>query len=99
MFFQQKTLEEKIKELEIQNEAINEEVQTLLQELNVTPEQLTAFIENEDHFTQDNWKELQKQKEKLDEKLQTTLQNIRNPKKTKAQYQSLNVQHHWLPVK
>ncbi len=91
--------EKKIRELDIRFETLENDISKFLQELDVTPEQLTAFISQKDNFTQENWEELQKQKKQLDEKLEVELKNVRDPKKAKKAFASLNVGNHWLYVK
>lgn len=89
----------KIKELQIQIENLDNSVSDLLNSLNVTSEQLTAYLEKPEHFTKENWTELVEQKHQLEEKLLRELANINNPQKTKKSYSNLHVQRHWLHVR
>jgi len=89
----------KAKELSIRNESLDKQVQDLLEEIQVTPEQLTVFVENEQNFTEKNWEELQKHRSELDEKLQRELANIRDPLKAKQKQAQLKVGPHWLFVR
>ena len=91
--------ENKIRELSIRFEKLNSDITNFLEELEVTPEQLTTFISNKDNFTEDNWEVLQQRKKQLDEKLDIELKNVRNPLKVKKALASLNVHQHWLYVK
>lgn len=91
--------ETKIKELEIQLETLENSVGELLTHLQVTPEQLTAFVDKQEHFSEENWTELQKQRKILDDKLLREIANIRNPRKTKNAYSNLHVERHWLHVR
>ncbi len=91
--------ETKINELEIQLESLESSVTELMSFLNVSSEQLTSYIEKQDHFTDENWKDLTTTKKKLDEKLHRELTNIRNPIKTKKSYSNLHVERHWLHVR
>lgn len=91
--------EKKIRELSIRHEKLDLDVSNFLKELEVTPEQLSAFITKKENFTEDNWEELQNQKKKLDEKLDLELKNVRNPLKSKKALASLNIRQHWLHVK
>ncbi|NGX43057.1 MAG: hypothetical protein K940chlam7_01348 [Chlamydiae bacterium] len=91
--------EKKIKELAIKVETLDREAAELLEELNVTPEQLTAFIENKKNFTDQNWEELQDHRKTLDQKLKTELENIRNPRKTEKTYSEMKIDKQWIPVK
>lgn len=91
--------EKKIKALAVQLEHLDREVDELFRLMGVTQEQLTDFIEKEEHFTKDNWEELRKQRVKLEERLNRSLNNIRNPLKTKRAYSNLHIANHWLYVK
>ena len=86
-------------QLMIHVDSLDREIKSLLSELKVTPEQLTAFVSNEENFTQENWQELQNQRKLLDEKLKTEITNIRDPRKVKKAQEDRNVQRHWLFVK
>jgi len=89
----------KIKEISIQIQNLNREEKALLDELKVTPEQLSTFIENKENFSEKNWDEIQSQKKKLDQKLLLELANIRNPSKTKKAFKERNIDNNWLFVK
>jgi hypothetical protein len=91
--------EKGMRELSIRIENLNRQVNELLTELNVTPEQLTALIEKKENFTEDNWSELLKQKQALDEKLQRELKNIRDPSKAKKTFAERKVEKHWLFIR
>lgn len=88
-----------IEELSIKIEALNRDVDTLLLELGVTPEQLTKFLDNSGNFTQENWNSLLEQRKALDEKLLRALVNIADPLKRKKTYADRHVQSHWLFVR
>ena len=91
--------EKKIRELSIRLEKLDSDITEFLEELEVTPEQLTTFISHKGNFTDNNWEALQKHKKQLDEKLEVELKNVRNPHKTKKALESLHVARHWLHVK
>lgn len=91
--------EKKIKELSIQMETLDKEVGELLNELDITPEQLTQFIQNPENFSEKTWEDLQRQRKNLDEKLQRDLNNVSNPKKTKNTYKKFRVPPNWIPVR
>jgi chromosome segregation ATPase len=88
-----------IQQLMIHMEGLDREIQELLGELHVTPQQLSVFIENEQNFTQENWSELQQQRKILDEKLMTFLSNVKDLRKTTKAHKERHVQNHWLFVK
>lgn len=88
-----------IQEITIQIEALNRNINLLHDELQVSPEQLTTFIENKENFSEENWQNLIEQRKSLNEKLLKDLLNISNPKKRKDSLKSLNIQPHWLHVR
>lgn len=88
-----------INELSIRIENLNRHAEDLFKELNVTSEQISAFVGNKEHFTEENWETLLEQNHKLEEKLKRELDNIRNPKKVKNSLSDMRVQPHWLFVR
>lgn len=56
-----------LQQLLIRVDALDREVKTLLDELKITPEQLSTFLENRDNFTPENWETLNKERQALDE--------------------------------
>jgi hypothetical protein len=86
-------------QLLIRVDALDREVKTLLDELKVSPEQISTFLENRDNFTPENWETLQQERKALDEKLKCELDNIRNPSKVKKAQADRHVARHWLYVK
>ncbi|HEV8052507.1 MAG TPA: hypothetical protein VGP47_08430 [Parachlamydiaceae bacterium] len=88
-----------LQELAIRAEALDRDVDGLLSQLNVSPEQLTTFIENKDNFSEENWNSLQELRKALDEKLLRELLNVSNPKKTRDSFKKMNPQPHWLFVR
>jgi hypothetical protein len=107
MFFKNETQQEnqiqqsdtKIQAIEIELNHLEREVNELFDLMDVTPEQLSAFIENKENFTDEHWSELHNQRKLMDERLHRTQTNIRNPLKTKRSYNNLHVGRHWLFVK
>ncbi|MBS4169833.1 Uncharacterized protein NEOC95_000551 [Neochlamydia sp. AcF95] len=91
--------ERKMRELAIRLEKLDEDTHAFLEELEISPEQLTTFISQKENFTDSNWQELQQQKKQMDDKLETELNNIRNPLQSKQIFSSLNVARHWLYVR
>lgn len=88
-----------IEELAIRIETLNRDVESLYKELNVSADQLTAFLNNQSNFTEENWNAILQQRKELDEKLLRELVNVSNPIKTKKTYAERNVQPHWLFVR
>jgi len=99
MLKQDKDLDSQVRELEIRNNSLDQEIEAMLKELNVTPEQLSAYIKNPENFTDNNWKEMQKLKLRLDQKLERDLDHVRNPKKADKAFRDLHVDQNWLFVK
>ncbi|MEI8365277.1 MAG: hypothetical protein WCF65_02565 [Parachlamydiaceae bacterium] len=88
-----------IDELSIRIDALNQDVESFLQELNVSPEQLTTLLSEKNNFTERNWNTILEQRKALDEKLLRALVNVANPQKTKKAYASRKVPSHWLFVR
>lgn len=86
-------------ELMLRIDALNREVNVLLEELQVTPEQISHHLANPDNFSPEHWEELQKQRQLLDEKLSRTLENVRDPIKTRKAQAERQIQNHWLFVR
>jgi hypothetical protein len=86
--------------LSIENESLDQQVDALFKELQVTPEQISQFIKNEQNFTQENWEFLKQERKKLDEKLLLSLTQVSNLKKIKdKRAQQAAVQPHWLFIR
>lgn len=85
--------------LELQIEALDKEISQFITELKITPEKLTQFLENKNHFTPENWETLRHERKILEDKLQRNLKNIPNPRKTKKTYSERKVGSNWLFVK
>lgn len=88
-----------LRQLLIRVDALDREIKMLLDELKITPEQVSTFLENPENFTPENWEELQTERKALDDKLKRELDNIRNPSKTKKAQTDRHVAPHWLYVK
>jgi uncharacterized membrane-anchored protein YhcB (DUF1043 family) len=95
----QKT-ERKLNEVAISLKRLDREYQQLLEELALTPEQLSGYVENPDNFSPPIWEYLQNEKKKLDEKLNLELSHVSDPLKTKKTFSERgNIQPHWLFVR
>lgn len=88
-----------LRELLYRAKELEKEEEKLFSELNVTPEQISTFIEKPENFTPDNWEEIQEQKKQLNQKLDRDLKNIKNPLKTKKAYKESLIDNRWLFVK
>lgn len=92
-------LEKKHKEYEIQNDSLDREISDLLDYCKVTEAQLTAYITNPEHFTQDQWSTLQRERKQMDDALEMKLSCIPNIAKKKQAQKDLHVAPHWLFVR
>lgn len=88
-----------LKKLLAEIEILKKESDALFNELNMTPEQFAAYVENKENFSPAEWEMLQEEHKKLDEKLSLSLEHIRNPQKTRQAFQDLNMSRNWLFVK
>lgn len=86
-------------ELMIQANGLDREIKTLLEDLKVSPQQLSEFISNQNNFTSKNWEQLQQQKAMLDEKLSRDLQNIKNPLQAKKKWTDRRAASNWILVR
>lgn len=91
--------DQKIKELAIQIETLDQEVQALYEELEVDPKKLSAFVADQANFTPECFALLTAEKKKLEEKLQREITNIQNPKEVKKRHESRQVDNSWLFVR
>lgn len=92
--------ERKLKEVLIRTESLDREAKELLSELKVTPQQLTAFVNNKEHFTEKNWQELLALRSQIDEQLRCQLAQIRNPKDLKEKRAGLqDIKLNWISVR
>lgn len=91
--------ESKIQEIEVEVNKLEHDVKELYELMGVTAEQLTAYLENKNNFSDEEWNEIHQIKQQLDEKLNRSQNNIRNPLKVKRAYNDLHVRRNWLFVK
>lgn len=89
-----------MQELMIRIDSLDREVKTLMDELNITPDQVSQFVASSANFSSEQWAELHNQRKALDDKLARDLSNIKNPKKTQQALQSQqHVTRNWIFVK
>jgi ABC-type Fe2+-enterobactin transport system substrate-binding protein len=91
--------QKQIKELTIRIEMLDREIDHLHQELKLSPQQVSEFLQNKSNFSEVIWEELQKQKQILDEKLQKELENLRQPQKTKEKLKDLHLAQNWIRMR
>ena len=89
-----------LQELLIRIDGLDRQVKAFMEELQVTPQQISSYVSNPNNFTKDNWEELEKQRKMLDEKLDLELRSIRDPKSAKKTMEARKeVQRHWIFVR
>ena len=93
-----KTQKETI-ELEIRHDQLNRDSTDLLNELEMTPDQLTQFIENKENFTEENWEQIQQKKLEIEQQLATDLSFIKNARQSQKSRQADNIAPHWFFVR
>ena len=92
--------EQKLKELSIHIQRLDREYTQLLEELELTPEQLKDFAKNPANFSSSIWEKLQEEKKQFDEELNLKLSNVRDANKTKQTLsEKSSIQQHWLFVR
>ena len=92
--------EKKLNELQKNLEKSREDYQSLLEELKLTPEQVSHFVNDQDNFSAAEWQLIQDEHQKLDMKLNLELNEIRNPQKVKqVQQEQSQIRPHWFFVR
>ncbi len=87
------------KELLYRANDLEKEETKLFQELQVTAEQISQFMDKPENFTPENWEKIKTHQAQLSEKLDLELKNIKNPRKTKKAYQKNIVNNRWIFVR
>lgn len=87
-------LEKKIRELEIENEALAQETKAIYDKLELSPTQIAAFFEDGSHLSEEKRLELEKTHQELQARLELNLAFVPDLKKTKKNFQSLNLPPH-----
>ena len=89
----------RIQELELENEALNREIDGFLEEVGVSSQQISDYVHNQDNFSKEEWQRLQACSSDLEQKLQQKLENIADPRKNKKNYDERNIPQHWVFVR
>lgn len=87
----QETFKKKLKEIERQNEAFSREKQKLFDELGVTPEEIHQALTNPSQYSAGDWETLQSIRHQMDAVMKRELENVRNPEKTKKNFENRNL--------
>lgn len=94
------TNEKKIAVMKMRIDRFEKAFAEFYEDANVTPEELTDYLNTPTNFDPEIWAHIQEFKMQLDNKLSSELDNIRNPFKTSQTYaQRGEVQRHWLFVR
>lgn len=92
--------QKKFLELSLHIQRLNREHQIILEEMDLTEEQLMEYAENPNNFSPQVWEKLQQDKKEIEERLEFQLKNIPDPAKTENSYSQRGaVQQHWLFVR
>lgn len=92
--------EKQMKEFSLSLERLNQEYQELLNDLELTPEQIKTNIENPAYFSSEAREAIEQEQRKLDEKLNLALNNVKDLKKAEETFDTLKtIQQHWLFVR
>ena len=89
----------RLKELTVEIESLDREIEELMAPLAMTKNQVDAYLGNKEHFTDEEWATLENIKSDLELKLAKIGSQKSNPQKLKDAYQELNVSRHWLFVR
>lgn len=92
-------LDKKIKEMCIQSEKLDRDIENYFKENNINPVEVALYLENKENFSDEEWEQIQEIRKTLDEKLNLNLANIKDPRKAKKSYNDRLVQPHWLYVR
>lgn len=91
-------LEKRIHELEIENDALSLKISKLMLELNLKPEQLSAYLSNPENFSEKNWSQLEDLRKEYHEKLLRDLLNI-SKRKVLPRKKGEAPKPHWVMMK
>lgn len=89
----------RIRELELENAALDRHIEEMLKEFGATADQLTDCLENPENFSEKNWNEIQRIRKELEEKLDLRLKEVRDPRKSRREFEELSINPQWLFVK
>lgn len=91
--------EKKWKEMQIQNESLDQEIAALLNHCNVTEKQLTTYVSSPEYFTEAQWETINAEKKKIDDVFAEKLACIPDIAKKKQRQLERNVAPHWVLVR
>jgi hypothetical protein len=92
--------QKRLKELEIQNESLTDQLDTFFEKIGITSEELYQFSTNKENFSEREWRLLEEAREHQKIQMERGLSNIRKNDKTEASLQERGrVQANWLFVR
>lgn len=95
-----KESEKKFKELLRQSAELDAQEAQLIQELEVRPEQVSAYLANPENFAEEDWALIQKQMAEYDEKIGNLRSQKRDCAKLRQAYSERSqIQQHWLFIR
>lgn len=105
-FFNQENIEQKIqknetalKKLLSDIERLEQETAKTFEDLGLTPDQFTEYLENPEHFNETEWHDLQEHKKKLNQKLDLSISHMNDPTKASKSRDDLRLSQNWIFVR
>lgn len=89
LFNREESFDRKLKQLEKDNQILDEKFQALLDEFDLTEEKLHFYLSKREHFSEEEWETLNAERKKMEIAL---LQELRK----KASTHTKDVQRHWI---
>ncbi len=88
-----------LKDLIARSKELDQEGQSLFQDIELSLKEIEAYITNPKNFNQLEWEHIQTKQQELNTILDRDLQNIRNPQKTKRAFEALNLPRYSIHVR
>lgn len=90
----------RIKQLESQVEDLDKLCAALFDELKVEPQQLHAFLDNRDNFSDQAWAKLEELRQSRDIELHPEVNGLAHPEETKRKYaERAQIERGWIPMR
>jgi len=104
MFFESKedkmrSLDKKMREINILMEKIDQDIETLFFENNINPVEVAERLSKRENFSDEEWLNYQEARRIVKEELKIDIDSIKNPERAKKSYNDRFVQPHWLYVR
>ncbi|MBB64963.1 MAG: hypothetical protein CMO81_07845 [Waddliaceae bacterium] len=92
-------IDKRIKELEIQNETLNKEMEEFERSLGIQFDQLASYAKDKENFTSEEWVFMEEYEKSLERKISCALENVIDKRKVEKARESLNIGQHWIPMR